>query len=149
MKKLLTFILLFIAFNSFAQPEVASLSNYSFNTPLQAKDIYAAPLVAQYRNQKCVNGYTIAGNIFAGIGGALIGWPLGTALGGGEPMWELAAVGGGCIALAIPLVIVGKKRCNGGYAFSPALHTPYTQKRIPAQIGFTASGNKLGLQFDF
>lgn len=43
--------------------------------------------------------------ILAGVGGALVGWPLGTAAAGEDPMWELAAVGGGVIVVAIPLAI--------------------------------------------
>ena len=35
-------------------------------------------------------------------GGFLIGWPLGTALAGGDPNWTLAAIGAGCVAIAIP-----------------------------------------------
>ena len=35
-------------------------------------------------------------------GGALIGWPIGTAIGGGDPNWVLAGVGAGILLLAIP-----------------------------------------------
>ncbi|MEM9858876.1 MAG: hypothetical protein AAF843_16070 [Bacteroidota bacterium] len=37
------------------------------------------------------------------IGGALIGWPLGTAIGGGDPEWTLAGIGVGLLVLSIPL----------------------------------------------
>lgn len=43
------------------------------------------------------------GMVLSYIGGALIGWPIGTAIGGGEPQWGMALAGAGFIALAIPL----------------------------------------------
>ena len=41
--------------------------------------------------------------IIGGIGGALVGFPLGTAIGGGDPEWTLAAIGTGLIVVAIPI----------------------------------------------
>ena len=43
-----------------------------------------------------------ASMVFNFAGGFLIGWPIGTALGGGEPEWGMAAIGGGLILLGIP-----------------------------------------------
>jgi hypothetical protein len=40
--------------------------------------------------------------IFSIAGGACIGWPIGTALGGGDPQWWLAGVGAGFIICSIP-----------------------------------------------
>ncbi len=36
-------------------------------------------------------------------GGFMVGWPLGTALAGGEPNWALAGIGAGLITISIPL----------------------------------------------
>lgn len=41
-------------------------------------------------------------NVFGVIGGFLVGWPLGTAIGGGKPNWSLAAVGAAFIGIEIP-----------------------------------------------
>ena len=41
--------------------------------------------------------------IFNYAGGFLVGWPLGTAIGDGEPNWTLAAIGAGLIAIGIPI----------------------------------------------
>ena len=38
------------------------------------------------------------------LGGALIGYPIGTMLGGGKPLWKLAAVGCGILVISIPIV---------------------------------------------
>ena len=45
-------------------------------------------------------------------GGFLAGWPLGTALSGGKPSHTLAGIGGGLIAVAIPLSSEGNKKVN-------------------------------------
>ena len=43
------------------------------------------------------------GTIIGFAGGALVGWPLGTALAGGDPEWIMAGIGAGLIVVAIPL----------------------------------------------
>ncbi len=42
--------------------------------------------------------------IFAFTGAGLVGYPLGTQLGGGDPEWAIAIVGGGLMALSIPFL---------------------------------------------
>lgn len=48
--------------------------------------------------------------IFGAAGGALIGYPIGTAIGGGDANWTLAGVGAGLVAVAIPFSIGANKR---------------------------------------
>jgi len=45
----------------------------------------------------------IMASILGGAGGALIGFPIGTAIGGGDPNWTLAGIGAGLIAIGIPV----------------------------------------------
>lgn len=45
---------------------------------------------------------TIA-SVIGGVGGFMLGWNLGTALGGGEPNWAVAGVGAGLIVVSIPI----------------------------------------------
>src|SRR5580765_2703743 len=51
-------------------------------------------------------------NVLGAIGGALVGFPVGQAIGGGDPNWTLAAVGGGLIAVSIPFAIAYKKHAG-------------------------------------
>jgi hypothetical protein len=54
-------------------------------------------------------GWRTASLLLAAAGGALIGWPVGEALGGKrEPMWELAAIGGGLATVSFPLGVVSE-----------------------------------------
>ncbi len=49
--------------------------------------------------------YTLA-IIVGGVGGFMVGWPLGTALSGGEPNWIFAGIGAGLIVISIPNINV-------------------------------------------
>ncbi len=55
--------------------------------------------------------YGIA-NVFGFAGGFMIGWTLGTAIGGGEPNWTVAGVGGGLLLVSIPLFSNANKRAK-------------------------------------
>ena len=48
-------------------------------------------------------------SVFGFAGGFMVGWPLGTAIAGGDPNWLLAGVGAGFLAIAIPLSIHASK----------------------------------------
>lgn len=48
------------------------------------------------------SSYSFA-SVLGFAGGALVGWPLGTAMGGGEPEWAMAGLGAGLILIAIPI----------------------------------------------
>lgn len=48
------------------------------------------------------DGMSTAAVVAGSAGGALIGWPIGTAMVGGDPMWILAAIGAGLVLLSIP-----------------------------------------------
>jgi hypothetical protein len=63
-----------------------------------------------------LSGYSAFGVtslILATAGGALVGWPIGQAIGGEEePLWVLAGVGGGLIAVSIPFAIVASNKLD-------------------------------------
>lgn len=54
----------------------------------------------ELRSAKAV--YTTA-MIFSYAGGFMVGWPIGTAIGGGEPNWALAGIGAALIVVTITL----------------------------------------------
>ena len=48
------------------------------------------------------NSRMMTGMVIGGIGGGLVGWPIGASLGGGEDVnWNLAYAGGGLIAIRL------------------------------------------------
>ncbi len=86
--------------------------------------------------------------ILGGIGGGLIGWPLGASIAGGDAQWELAAVGAGFVIGAIPLVSSAKKKAkkavdlyNGGlnatpYTFDPEVNLKFNGATASLKIQF-------------
>lgn len=48
--------------------------------------------------------------ILSCAGGGLIGYPVGTAIGGEEPKWAMAGIGAGLLAIAIPIAIGADKK---------------------------------------
>ncbi len=86
--------------------------------------------------------------IFAYAGGFLIGWPLGTALGGGEPEWGLAAAGGGLLLLTIPLATGFKKNTlKAVEIYNKNRITKSDEVAWKLTTGMTACGPGIILQF--
>ncbi len=84
--------------------------------------------------------------LFSVIGGALIGWPIGTQLGGGEPQWELAGIGAGCVLIAIPFQI--------GYTnhTKKAIDEYYSYNQSPIkknQLQFAIRPNSVNFTYNF
>lgn len=69
-------------------------------TPRQLLDITQSNTEA-YKEMKIAKSNYDIGSVFGFAGGFLVGWPLGTAIAGGEPNWTLAGIGAGLI-LSIP-----------------------------------------------
>lgn len=53
-----------------------------------------------------------AAQVIGFIGGFMVGWPLGTALGGGEPQWGIVAGGAGALLLSLPFSSEFKKHAR-------------------------------------
>lgn len=86
------------------------------------------------------------GSFFSLVGGALIGFPLGTQLGGGEPVWELAAVGAGFVIIAIPFQIGYSKHTK------KAINEFYSVNHIPDgknEIRFALINKGLLINYNF
>lgn len=91
------------------------------------------------------SNYNTAG-VFSFIGGACIGWPLGTAIGGGDPEWWLAGIGAGLVVVSIPFT---KKFKTNADAALDTFNTGFSQHQPKPDIRLTLAGNGLGLQWKF
>ena len=88
------------------------------------------------------------GTIIGFAGGALIGWPLGTALAGGDPEWLMAGIGGGLIVVAIPLSQKFNKQVKQAVDVynAPLRESSFWDKK---ELKFSVNGNGAGLVFKF
>ncbi len=89
-----------------------------------------------------------AATIFALAGGALVGWPVGTAIGGGKPSWELAGIGAGLIVISIPFSAGFNKNAKAAVAtFNQGTRTSALQRRTEFKLALAA--NSVGLTIKF
>jgi hypothetical protein len=79
--------------------------------------------------------FAVVAMAFGAIGGALIGWPVGQAIGGeAHPIWPLAYAGGGAIALSIPFAVWADSSLNSAVeAFNQHLPRPASEPSPGAQ----------------
>ncbi len=98
--------------------------------------------------KKARTNNTIA-SILGGAGGALIGFPIGQSLGGGDANWTLAGIGAGLIVVAIPISSSANKKAKQAVElYNSSLNlTSYYQFKPEFQIIANAKG--IGLTMNF
>mgnify|MGYP003110245821 CR=1 FL=1 len=85
--------------------------------------------------------------IFGGIGGYLIGYPIGQSIAGGDANWGLAGIGAGVFLIAIPFNSAYKKNATiATELYNEANHKALSQN-VQFEIGILESG--LGLRVSF
>lgn len=84
-------------------------------------------------------------------GGFLIGYPLGQAIGGGQPNWELAAIGAGLILVSIPLSSAANKNAKKSISiYNASLKDKVIlQKKHKAQFNLGLTSNGVGVVMRF
>jgi hypothetical protein len=91
--------------------------------------------------------YTLA-TIIGGVGGFMVGWPIGTALGGGEPNWTMAGIGAGLIVVSIPITqSFNKKAKQAVETYNGGLQTSSFWDKNELKLSLT--GNGIGLTLNF
>lgn len=132
-----------LALTSFAQTVTEDIRMekskfYQGNRLLKNKDV----LQRLEGNTEAYNEFKIARSNYGAsqalgfVGGALIGWPLGTALAGGDPQWGLAAGGAALVLAALPFD--GKFRKHARNALSMYNGQPVT--RVDVRFRFYGYG---------
>lgn len=105
-------------------------------------------------NQKALDLVTSAktnqtwGMILGGAGGALIGFPIGTAIGGGEPKWALAGAGAALIVATIPIVKNFNKKTKAAVALYNA-DIPNTTSYFNPTFNLNFKGGSMGISMNF
>ncbi len=87
-------------------------------------------------------------SIIGGAGGALVGFPIGTAIGGGDAKWELAGVGAGLILVGIPLNSAYNKQSKKAIdLYNESL--PDVSSSFQPEFSFNFKGTSLGISMSF
>ncbi len=84
------------------------------------------------------------------IGGALLGWETGCAIGNQKVQWELVALGGGFVLVSVPLFSQSiRKASHAIEVYNSTLQPISFIERHPMNIGFCLNRNGIGLQMKF
>lgn len=87
-------------------------------------------------------------NIIAYCGGFLIGYPIGTAIGGRQPNWTMAIIGGGLVVLAIPIAgSINRNISKAVNAYNQDILTPRKETGYNVRLGMNQSGLGLAIRF--
>jgi hypothetical protein len=101
-----------------------------------------------FQEMKAAQTTYIFGNIVAFAGGFMVGWPIGTSLGGGDPNWTLAAVGAGLIIITIPISQKFNKQARTAVnTYNKGVKTSSFWDNKNLRFGFT--GNGLGFTMSY
>jgi hypothetical protein len=85
--------------------------------------------------------------IFGGIGGYLIGYPLGQAIAGGDANWGMAGVGAGVALIALPFHSAFKKNANLSIDLYNKADYKALNENVQLKIGLLENG--VGLKVSF
>ena len=98
--------------------------------------------------KKASTNNTLA-NILGGAGGALIGFPIGTSLGGGDANWALAGIGAGLIVVAIPISSSVHKNAKQAVDIYNASLNETSFYHFKPKFNILANQNGVGLSMSF
>jgi hypothetical protein len=88
-------------------------------------------------------------SIIGFAGGGLIGWPIGTAVAGGEANWTLAGIGAGLLAVGIPISLSAINKAKEAVEiYNSSLNTTSYNKFQP-EFKIIANGEGIGLTMNF
>ena len=88
------------------------------------------------------------GMILGAAGGALVGYPIGTAIGGGEPKWALAGAGAALIVATIPIVKNFNKKTKKAVELYNA-DMPNVSSNFQPNFNLKIKGASLGIVMSF
>ena len=100
-----------------------------------------------YKEMKIAKTNYDIGYVFGFAGGFLVGWPLGTAVAGGEANWSLFGVGAGLIAVSIPFTVAYSKHAQKAVKIHNDNLTQTGLNSLEYKIGL--SNNGLGVRLLF
>ena len=98
--------------------------------------------------KKAQSSNTLA-SVFGFAGGGLVGWPVGTAIGGGDANWVLAGVGAGLIAIAIPISMNANKKANEAVDIYNASLNTTSYQEVKTEFNIIGNAQGVGLSIRF
>jgi len=101
-----------------------------------------------YKEIKAAQSTYTLSVVLGGAGGFLVGWPLGTALGGGDPEWIMVGIGAGLIVVSIPVTQKFNKQAKSAvHTYNAGVKTSSIISKPELRIGLSGSGIGLNIRF--
>ena len=147
-------LLLFISYSSHAQKKLSLYKTFGGvvyqldTTTLSGKQVMIVlqPNPEAYKEFKLARRKARVGSIIGFTGGLLIAVPLVTAVAGGKPEWQLAAIGGGLFLISIPFHISFKGHAfNAFEMYNSSL--PTSRTGIRPSFHFYGTGAAISIKF--
>ena len=91
----------------------------------------------------------VLASILGGAGGALIGFPIGTAIGGGDANWTVAGIGAGLVAIGIPISSGVNKNVNKAVELYNSSLNSTSYYEFKPEFKIVANRNGIGLSMNF
>ena len=116
---------------------------------LKMKDLLSVmqPNETAYAYMKKARNKNTVGSIFGGVGGFLVGYTLGTAIGGKDPKWAVAGVGAGLIGAGVLFSVdAGKNAKRAVNTYNQSLQNS-NAKTVKLEAIYAANGAGLRLSF--
>ena len=101
-----------------------------------------------YKQIKSAQSTYALATVIGMAGGFMVGWPLGTAMGGGEPNWTMAGIGAGLIIVSIPVSQKFNKQAKQAVkTYNGGLHTTSFLNKSELRLAMTGNGVGIELRF--
>jgi uncharacterized membrane protein YkgB len=101
-----------------------------------------------YQQIKSTQSANTIAAIIGGIGGVLVGIPIGTAIAGKDANWALAGIGAGLIAVSIPISLKAIKHAKKAVSiYNSGLGSGSFWNKNEMRLSI--AGNKIGLSLQF
>ncbi len=100
-----------------------------------------------YKEMKIAKSNYDIGSVIGFAGGFLVGFPLGTALAGGEANWTLAGIGAGLIGVSIPFTAAYNKHAKNAVQYYNQGLQHAGMNPVNLKLGLTGSGLCLKMTF--
>ncbi|KGL62033.1 hypothetical protein [Polaribacter sp. Hel1_85] len=157
MKKLiLSIVFCIVAFSSINAQKIEMKKSFGENMfyqndkklkPSQLTELLKSNTEAFDLMKSAKSNYTWA-TVLGGAGGALVGFPIGTAIGGGDAKWELAGAGAALILVAIPILNnYNKKAKKAVEIYNNGI--PSVSSSFNPEFNFNIKGTNMGISMSF
>ena len=85
--------------------------------------------------------------IFGFAGGFMIGWPIGSLIGGREPNWTMAIIGAGMIAISFPFIDGYNRHARKAVEIYNDWLKQTANNKIEFRLGMTYNGFGISMKF--